>query len=200
MEEATAQRKQEKLEFDRSVEDDTNARKLVLSAKKVLEGFYKDAGLNLLEEAQAPPPPPPQTFDEPYGGAKGESTGIVTMMDIIAEDIQKDIDGAKKAEKEAVEEFEADKKEFEEQKSGLLADIQTLEGEMGDKMESVEDNKADRKTQKGELDEVMQKMTDALPQCNFITINFDMRMKNRQTEMDGLDKAKGILKGATFGA
>eukprot|EP00747_Dinoflagellata_sp_TGD_P157396 gnl/TRDRNA2_/TRDRNA2_177735_c1_seq14.p1 gnl/TRDRNA2_/TRDRNA2_177735_c1~~gnl/TRDRNA2_/TRDRNA2_177735_c1_seq14.p1 ORF type:complete len:700 (+),score=286.78 gnl/TRDRNA2_/TRDRNA2_177735_c1_seq14:74-2173(+) len=203
MAEATEQRKQEKLEFERSTEDDTNARKLVLSAKDVLEGFYKDNGLmqlNLLQKGkQAPPPPPPQTFDAPYGGAKGESTGIVTMMEIIAEDIQKDIDAATKAEKEAVEEYEATKKEFEEQKAELLADIETLDGEKGDKMQSVEDNKGERKTQKGELDAVMQTMTDALPNCDFIAINFPMRMKNRQTEIDGLDKAKGILKGAAFG-
>merc|ERR1719281_2438243 len=117
-------------------------------------------------------------------------------MDIIAEDIQKDIDEATKEEKEAVADYKEDKKEYEEQKAALLADIETLEGEMGDKMQSVEDNKADRKIQKGELDEVLQTMTDALPQCNFITINFPMRMKNRQTEIDGLNKAKGILKGA----
>merc|ERR1719326_2420624 len=104
MAEATEQRKQEKMEYERSTEDDKNAKKLVESAKGVLEGFYEDNGLNLLQKAkQAPPPPPPQTFDAPYGGAKGESTGIVTMMDIIAEDIQKDIDNANKAEKEAVE-------------------------------------------------------------------------------------------------
>merc|ERR1719443_2885647 len=121
------------------------------------------------------------------------------MMEIIAEDIQKDIDAAKKAEKEAVEEFTETKKEFDEQKAALLADIETLDGEKGDKMQSVEDNKKTRKTEKGELDAVMTTMTDALPQCNFITINFDMRMKNRQTEMDGLNKAKGILKGAAFG-
>merc|ERR1719262_1751277 len=97
-------------------------KKLVENAKGVLEGFYKDNGLSLMQKAkQAPPPPPPQTFDAPYGGAKGESTGIVTMMDIIAEDIQKDIDAAKKAEKEAVAEYEEDKKEYEEQKASLLA-------------------------------------------------------------------------------
>ena len=98
-----------------------------------------------------------------------------------------------------MKDYDETKEEYETQKANLLADIETLDGEKGDKMQSVEDSKKERKTAKGELDAVMETMTDALPNCNFISINFDMRMKNRQTEIDGLDKAKGILKGAAFG-
>merc|ERR1719473_106708 len=144
------------------------------------------------------PPPPPATWDEPYGGAKGESQGIVAILGMIAEDIEKDAAKAKAEEEEAQKDYDEFKEESEAEIESLEGEIEELEGVQGDKEESVKDNKADRKTLKGELDSVMTKMKDALPLCDFMTINYDMRMENRQTEIDGLDKAKGILSGASF--
>jgi len=37
------------------------------------------------------------------------------------------------------------------------------------------------------------------PGCTFITKNFETRKRNRAAEVDGLEKAKGVLKGANFG-
>ena len=36
------------------------------------------------------------------------------------------------------------------------------------------------------------------PGCDFIAVNLEVRTKNRQLEIDGLKKAKAILKGAEF--
>merc|ERR1719473_430321 len=146
---------------------------------------------------EAPPPPPP-TWEAPYGGATGESQGIVSILGMIADDIEKDAAKAKAEEEESQKDYDEFKEESEAQIESLEGEIEELEGVQGDKEESVKDNKGDRKTQKGELDSVMNKMKDALPLCDFMTINYDMRMENRQTEIDGLDKAKGILSGASF--
>lgn len=53
-------------------------------------------------------------------------------------------------------------------------------------------------TKKGGLDATLDKIKDTTPGCDFITVNFEMRSRNRQIEIDGLDKAKAILKGAAF--
>merc|ERR1719214_164342 len=86
----------------------------------VLKGFYEDNGLVLAQRGAQPPevkageapPPPPQTWDAPYGGAKGESTGIQAILGMILEDVEKDI---KKADEEeaAIEEFEKFKEDTE---------------------------------------------------------------------------------------
>merc|ERR1719160_2497229 len=116
---------------------------------------------------------------------------------MIKEDIEKDAAKAKTEEEKAQADFDEFKTESEAAVAELTSAIEGLEGAQGQKEESVKDNKEDRKTLKGELDSVMEKMKDALPMCDFMTINYDMRMENRQIEISGLDEAKGVLKGAT---
>merc|ERR1719235_1018036 len=207
LEEATKLKEEETAEWKQSDAEDKAAAELVVMSKGVLETFYKESGLMFVQKAKkAPevvagqaPPPPPQTWDAPYGGATGESQGIIAILGMIEEDINKDREKAKKEEEAALEEFTEFKAKSEAEMKDISDENDTLAGEQGDKESAVKDNKGDRKTLKGELDAVMEKMEGALPGCNFMTINFPMRMKNRQTEIDGLDKAKGILKGAAFG-
>jgi len=44
----------------------------------------------------------------------------------------------------------------------------------------------------------MESIKEAEASCDFITINFETRIKNRQLEIDGLLKAKSILQGAAY--
>ena len=41
-------------------------------------------------------------------------------------------------------------------------------------------------------------LKEIAPGCDFIAMNFKMRLTNRQIEKDGLLKAKAILEGAKF--
>merc|ERR1719359_1544026 len=143
------------------------------------------------------PPPPPTTWEAPYGGAQGESTGIIAMLDIIKEDIEKDRKNAKKEELDARKEFYAFKKEAIAQKKELIDEAKAIRSRMGEKKKTLQEVKKSRTLKKKKLDAVMTRMTDALPLCDFTTINFETRKKNRQIEMEGLIKATGILKGAT---
>merc|ERR1719331_410228 len=87
----------------------------------VLKGFYEDNGLVFAQRGAQPstvkageaPPPPPPTWDAPYGGAKGESTGIQAILGMILEDVEKDIAKADEEEKKAIEEYEKMKKDTE---------------------------------------------------------------------------------------
>merc|ERR1719324_1127651 len=203
VEEATKIRAEEKADFVQSQKDDEAAGKLVKMAQGVLEDFYKESGLMLVQKkkmepvvAGEAPPPPPATWDSPYGGKTGESSGIVAMLGMIHEDIEKDAAKAKTDEEKAQADFDEFKAESEAEIADLNSEIDSLEGEKGDKEESVKDTKADRKVLKEELDAVMKKATDALPNCNFMTINYEMRMENRQIEISGLEEAKGMLNGA----
>merc|ERR1719258_247522 len=48
------------------------------------------------------PTPPPAGFDD-YSGGSRQSQGVIAMLEMIKEDIEKDIEKAKKQEKEAQE-------------------------------------------------------------------------------------------------
>jgi len=205
---ATKIREEENVEWERDNEDDTAAAELVGSAKDVLQNFYAENKLNLIQHnasmfqrkqpAGEAPPPPPSTWEEPYGGAKGESNGIVAILEMIKDDIEKDKTKAKKDEDTAEEEFQTFKTESEKQIEVLNDAITDLEDEISGKETKVTEAKEERGTKKDELDTVVEKIHDAEPGCDFIRLNFAMRTKNRDIEIDGLDKAKAILKGAKF--
>merc|ERR1719311_1196374 len=90
---AVVDRAKEKGEFTAAKADDEAALGLIEKAKGALSKFYEDnglAGLQVGARAQQPvvtagaaPPPPPTTWSEPYGGAKGESNGIQSILEMI---------------------------------------------------------------------------------------------------------------------
>merc|ERR1740123_1221823 len=144
------------------------------------------------------PPPPPATWDKPYGGRTEESTGIIAVLGMISEDITKDMAHAKKNEDEAIALYEKTKKALEDEKKELEDLIAKEEITKGKKSDTVKATKGERTTKKGSLDATMKKIKGAEPGCDYFTINFPLRTKNRQIEIDGLQKAKAILSGATF--
>jgi len=207
LEEATAQREKENKEWQSTDRDDHEAKDTVKNAKDVLTSFYADNGLMLVQgkhkQKQAPgaaPPPPPATFDAPYGGKTDESTSIIAILEMIVEDISKDIAKSKAAEDKAESEFQTFKEESEAMIQSLTDEVSELEGVQGDKEASVTEHTEERTTKAGELGAVMKMITEAKPGCDFFAINYGTRVKNRHIEIDGLDKAKAILTGASFNA
>eukprot|EP00746_Dinoflagellata_sp_MGD_P153193 gnl/MRDRNA2_/MRDRNA2_84115_c0_seq3.p1 gnl/MRDRNA2_/MRDRNA2_84115_c0~~gnl/MRDRNA2_/MRDRNA2_84115_c0_seq3.p1 ORF type:complete len:728 (-),score=277.40 gnl/MRDRNA2_/MRDRNA2_84115_c0_seq3:39-2222(-) len=209
LKEATRKREDEKAAYEAAKADDEAAAKLIQQAKDVLEGFYKDNGLVFAQRGAQPPtnieagkapPPPPATWDAPYGGSKGESTGIQAILSMILEDVEADIKKADDAEKAAIEEYEKFKKDTEESIAANQKAIEDMKGEIADCETAIEEAKDGRISSKGELDSVMEKIKVDEPGCEFMTINFGVRAKNRQMEIDGLLKAKAILQGGSFDA
>jgi hypothetical protein len=204
LEQAKKERKDAHAVWKNNDKDDKAAAALVVSAKEVLANFYKDNDLMFVQKKMDPvvageaPPPPPTTWEAPYGGKTEEATGIVAILEMINEDILKDAEKARTEEEEDQKAF----KEFETNTNAQIKakkdDNSNLEGEKGDKESDVSDNKKDRLSEKNSLDAVLQKISDATPGCDYLTINYDVRLKNRQIEIDGLVKAKAILQGGEF--
>mmetsp|Transcript_45630 Transcript_45630/g.132833 ORF Transcript_45630/g.132833 Transcript_45630/m.132833 type:complete len:150 (+) Transcript_45630:334-783(+) len=117
---------------------------------------------------------------------------------MIHEDILKDISKAKAGEDASLALYEKTKSALEAEKSDLESEIEVAQEEKGNAEEDVVDHKGERRTKKGELDVVMKKIRDAEPGCAYFQINYPLRTSNRQTELDGLHKAKAILSGGTL--
>ena len=58
--------------------------------------------------------------------------------------------------------------------------------------------KTERSTNQDKLDTTLDFLREIAPGCDFIAINFDTRMTNRQLEVDGLNQAKAVIQGADF--
>merc|ERR1719316_453783 len=117
---------------------------------------------------------------------------------MILDDVKDEIKTSEETEKAAVEAFEklmsdinTSIEDANKVISDLKGDIATSEEEITLQMEAKTDSKK-------ELDTALEAITSAEPGCNFIGLNFEVRTKNRQLEIDGLLKAKTILQGGSF--
>mmetsp|Transcript_64960 Transcript_64960/g.163697 ORF Transcript_64960/g.163697 Transcript_64960/m.163697 type:complete len:321 (-) Transcript_64960:96-1058(-) len=206
-------REDENAEWIKSDKDDRDAEIVVGEAITVLEEFYGTALLQQQRrrvaqqhrsvqpvevEAGKAPPPPPSTWEAPYEGKKEENTGIIAILTLIKEDIKKDYEQAKVAEDAAQAAYTTFKTESETQIGNLNTDITTTEGTISEKEGDVETAQGERTGKKGELEGVMKTIKEMAPGCDYFTVNYEVRYKNRQIELDGLNKAKAILSGAKF--
>merc|ERR1719301_515513 len=113
--EATVTRNKEAKEYAAAKADDEAAVTLIEKAKGVLEKFYTDNNLALAQlKAGQPvvvageaPPPPPTTWSEPYGGAKGETNGIQSIMQMCLDDVNKDITTATEEENKSIADYDS---------------------------------------------------------------------------------------------
>jgi len=207
--EAGDQRTKENTEYLGAKSDDEKAVELVERAVTVLQGFYEREGLNLAQirrvkqepfvTAGEAPTPPPTTFEGGYGGAKGESNGIIAILTLIKEDIEKDITKATADEEEAVKAYDALVADIDASISSLEKTKSDTEGTMAEDESARTGEKGERTSNQEDLDSTLEFLKEIAPGCDFIAVNFETRLKNRQAEVDGLNKAKAILQGANFG-
>mmetsp|Transcript_17585 Transcript_17585/g.37941 ORF Transcript_17585/g.37941 Transcript_17585/m.37941 type:complete len:536 (-) Transcript_17585:44-1651(-) len=185
--------------------DDQVAKGLVEQVLDVLKARYESASLAAVKvtqrapkvEAGKAPPPPPEVPGE-YEQADGAGKGILAILETIKEDIEHDISKADKEEEDSVTAYDEMKKAVEKSigdKESLIGD---MEGEIGDKEGEKSDKKGEVETSVGELDAAMGILKTITPGCDFIAQNFELRVENRNAEIDGLKNAKAILQGANL--
>eukprot|EP00933_Yihiella_yeosuensis_P011813 TRINITY_DN11954_c0_g1_i1.p1 TRINITY_DN11954_c0_g1~~TRINITY_DN11954_c0_g1_i1.p1 ORF type:complete len:704 (+),score=238.26 TRINITY_DN11954_c0_g1_i1:94-2205(+) len=189
-------------EYLRSKKDDQDAVALIEKATKVIEDFYKSQKSFIqvkgVKGKRQLPDSAPKSFEGSYEGAGAQSSGVVQTMKVVSDDIEKEIAVADKEEAEAKKVYDDAKKEMDE-KTVLLQDgIDSDNIKIGGRQDDLAAAKAELGDNKAFLAAVQQKMKDAEPECNFYLENIELRSKNRQIEIDGLDKAKAILQGAKF--
>jgi len=204
---ATRQREDENTEFKANLADDKAMAEVLAKAKAVLKDFYKENDLMLVQrqpevaaelKAGEAPPPPPSTWDKPYGGKTQVSMGVVAALEVIEDDVQKDIKTATDSEKKAKDKYDTFKTETEKMIKELKSAVSELLEAKGDKEDDIAVQKKQRDEKKKGLAGKMKAIEDANPGCEYLTIAYPKKLKNRQIEIDGLFKAKGILQGAKF--
>jgi len=190
-------RQDENSEWKLNDKDDSAAVALLEQSAGVLKSFYKN-NFALMQQSNsekgAQSPPAPKTWEGGYGGAKKESTGIVGILDLIKADVEKDQKAAKSAEETSQKEHDKFVTESEGSIKDLNAAISDLSDKNAKRVIEISSKKATSGNKKGSLDTVVEKMKKAAPGCDFLLVNFKVRIANRKMEIDGLNKAKTILK------
>jgi len=197
IEEAQAQRAKENTAYLTAKQDDESAKAVVGSALNTLESFYgiRGRGSFLQTDASEAQEPTSENAREKH---TSEASGILNMLKMIMKDIDDDISKAKKEERAAVKE----NSDFVGVQSGLIRTlntrISTAEGKLGEKQETRAEMEADRGMQLSMSNTATNIMNANEKGCNYFTVNFDLRVKNRAVELDGLIQARAALTGSKF--
>lgn len=188
-------------EFKTSLKDDVDAVSLLGEALVVLAKFYEGNKIQLVQEEPAAtenPDAAPETSwaGGDYGGRTKESTGIIAILSMIKEDLEKEVKSGREDDATAQKKYSLNRKAMQESLDAQVAtkvqtekDLAAHQAKIADKEEFVEEKTAD-------LDAAEELQATLEKDCAWVETNFDSRRDKRKTEIDGLIEAKNILAGA----
>jgi len=155
------------------------------------------AGTGIALAQKGAPPPPPETFGA-YSKKSEESNGVITMMDMLIADLEKEITEMEFEEKDSQTEYEQfieDSKEKRVQDSKSLADKEASKADAEDNLEKLGEQILTKMKEHMAVQDTL-KQTHA--ECDWLLQNFDTRKEARAGEVESLKKAKAVLSGADF--
>merc|ERR1719195_208510 len=204
MKDSLKMRNGENDDFKKALETDTNAIALLDQAIVSLARFFakNKIPLGLAQKGKAaqysedPDKAPETTWSGPnYGGRKSESEGIVAILKMLKEDLQREISVSRSEEAEAQQAFEKNRAASQkivdtaqDTKVAREQDLAELEGDKTTEEVSLKQSNDD-KTAQGDLKKSLN--TD----CSWVKTHFKTRATKRKAEIDGLVEAKGYLAG-----
>jgi len=198
-------RNEESADFKQALKDDADAIVLLKKAITALSKFYKNNKIPL-ELAQKAPEyskdedKPPAVFEDAnYGGRKSESGGILAILAMLTEDLEKEMADARGDDADAQAKYEKQNGALQNTLDAQTATKVSLEEEKAgveEKIDATEDFKKGKSDDKGaEGDTAKALATD----CKWVKTHFDTRREKRKTEMQGLVDAKAFLAGVEGG-
>merc|ERR1719436_518327 len=143
------------------------------------------------------PPPPPETFGA-YAKKTEEGTGVISMIDILVKDLDKEMQESTVSEKDAQADYEtsmADAASKRAADSKSVTEKTSAKAEAAEMLQAETDKKAETSTMLAETLAYIQQLHG---QCDFLLKYFGVRKEARDSEIDALGKAKAVLSGADF--
>merc|ERR1719253_820874 len=186
---ASANRKQENMDFQKTVADQTTTAEVLNKALDKLATFYDEAAL-VQTKKQTPPMPQAE-----YSKSKGAG-GVMSMIEKLIYDTKDITAKSKKSESESQAAYEAlvaDTNDSIDGLTKLITSKQKAKGKAKKDLSLTNDDHAD--TVK-ELENLAQTDADLHSECEYVLKNFMIRQKGRQEEVEALQQAKQILNGA----
>jgi hypothetical protein len=210
-EEATTQREKEEKEFNQAKLDDEGAIDLLETSMQILKDFFADHGLESVglvqggaaKKAQAKQEPfvaagqapeeAPATWDAEYGGAQGETAGIIGLMEQIRDDLNTDITNSEAAETEAINTYNTLMGDMDASIDGLNTATGTLEGEVAADETKVGEETDHRDATTEDLNATVALLESIREQCDYVRSGYAARKYDRDTEREGLETALADL-------
>merc|ERR1719331_2790005 len=205
--EATEQRKDEHAEYVDETAANQAALELLGMAKNRLNQFYNPtlykapeplAEEEFFAQRRAAPGPPPETFSGEYKKSES-SAGIISMIDQMGKDMEDEMAEAKRDEEEAQKDYEETMNDAATKRADDSKLMVTKEGEKAEQTTKLEEFKESRRTKKGQLEVLEDKIDNLHKNCDHLVANYATIKEARTKEEEGLKTSKAILAGANFG-
>merc|ERR1719446_1841125 len=157
------------------------------------EEFF--AQLNIRRAAPGPPP------EMPSGEYKKSesSDGVINMIDEMITDVKDEMAEAKRDEAEAQKDYEQDMKDAATKRSDDSKLVVTKEGEKAEQTTKLEETKESKRTKKGQLEVLEDKIDNLHKTCDFLLAEYAKIKEERTKEEEGLKASKAVLSGAKVG-
>merc|ERR1712176_473465 len=146
--------------------------------------------------SDAPPPPPerPGAFKK----KTEESNGVISMLDNLIADLDKEMTTAEAEEKDAQGDYEQMMSDSAEKRASDSKSISEKEGAKADTEAALTNHKEELKAQKKEMLATLEVIQALHGECDWLLQYFDVRKEARTNEIGALTKAKAVLHGADY--
>ena len=194
MADALENRNAEHSAFQEALKDDADAVMLLGKAIEALSGFYNKGAALVQQGPESDSPPPSLSGD--YEGRKSEGGGVVAILSMIKEDIEKEMKTGRAEEAEDLAAYDKLREDNTAAMNALDEKKVTLGQDIAGKMKEISEIEAvlgDKDASKKATDDLLESLK---PNCDWIRRTFDTRMEKRKAEMEGLANAKSVLAGA----
>merc|ERR1719210_2474712 len=155
------------------------------------------AFLQLFSTSQAAVAPPPEAAAAYKKKAEG-SAGVMAMMDLLVQDLDKETTEAEVEEKNAKEAYKSVMAESAAKRTEDAKALTDKEAASADLNSSLQGSEANKKSDTRELMGTMKYISSLKAECDWLLQYFDVRKQARTDEIDSLQKAKAVLSGADY--
>jgi peptidoglycan hydrolase CwlO-like protein len=149
------------------------------------------------QSSRVAPPPPPETFGA-YAKKGEESTGVITMLDMMIADLDKEITEIETEEKENQAEYELFMNDSAQKRATDAKSIADKESAKADSEASLIKTEEEKSAKTKEAMATAEYLSQVHGECDWLLSNFEMRKEARAGEVDSLKKAKAVLSGADY--
>merc|ERR1719387_750915 len=148
------------------------------------------------QQKKVAPPPPPETFGA-YTKSE-ENSGVMKLMTMLVQDLEKEMNEATATEKDAQADYEVLMKDSAEKRTADSKSLTEKEATKASLEGDLEAHKGAHATTTADLMATLKYIEDLHLECDWLLKYFDVRKEARASEIDALGKAKAVLNGADY--
>merc|ERR1719378_449672 len=159
-------------------------------------GGIAGTGIGFTQSDAAPPPPPEANLA--YQKKGEESSGVIRLIDMIINDVEKENQVMELEEKDAQGDYEKFMKDSSEKRAEDSKSMTDKEAALAESEESLLNDKEALKNKKVDLMKTEQLIGALHSECDFLLKYYEVRKEARTGEIEAMGKARDVLNGADY--